>query len=297
MGDIREAILDIKSESAAGPDGIPAILLLKNCCDALSIPIQLFWKESLELGHVPDYYKVGYITPLYKKGSRAIPVNYRPVTLTSHIVKVFERVVRKHMMEYLESNKILSCQQHGFRAGRSCLSQQLSHFDKIYRGLVEDCDTDALYLDFSKAFDKVDIRLLLEKLCRYGFNQSLVSWIESFLVGRTQTVVLDGIHSFVATILSGVPQGTVMGPLLFLVYINDLELSVKYSSAGLLADDTRISKQISCANDCELLQNDLNSVIHWSTRNNMELHQQKFELLNHRCQPNNTLSEFPFGCQ
>ena len=181
----------------------------------------------------------------------------------------------------------------GFRAGRSCLSQQLSHFDKIYRGLVEDCDTDALYLDFSKVFDKVDIRLLLEKLHRYGFNQSLVSWIESFLVGRTQTVVLDGIHSFVATILSGVPQGTVLGPLLFLVYINDLELSVKHSNVGLFADDTRISKQISCANDCELLQNDLNSVIHWSTRNNMELHQQKFELLNHRCQPNNTLSEYP----
>ena len=147
MGDIRESILDIKSESAAWPDGIPAILL-KNCCHAFRIPIQLFWKESLELGHVPDYYKVGYITPLYKGGSRAIPVNYRPVTLTSHIVKVFERVVRKHMMEYLESNKILSCPQHGFRAGRSCLSQQLSHFDKIYMGLVEDCDTDALYLDF-----------------------------------------------------------------------------------------------------------------------------------------------------
>ena len=99
-------------------------------------------------------------------------------------------------MEYLEFNKILSCRQHGFRAGRSCLSQQLSHFDKIYWGLLEDCDTDALYLDFSKAFDKVDIRLLLEKLRRYGFNQSLVSWIESFLVGRTQKVVLDGIHFF-----------------------------------------------------------------------------------------------------
>ena len=259
MGNIREAILDIKSKSATGPDGIPAILL-KNCCDALSIPIQLIWKKSLELGHVPDYYKVGYITPLYKKGRRAIPVNYRPVTLTSHIVKVFERVVRKHMMEYPESNKILSCRQHGFLAGRSCLSQQLSHFDKIYRGLVEDCDTYTLYLDFSKAFDKVDIRLHLEKLRRYGFNQSLVSWIESFLVGRTQTVVLDGIHSLVATILSGVPQGTALRPLLFLVYINDLELSVKHSNVGLFADDTRISKQITCANDCELLYNDLNSL-------------------------------------
>ena len=291
--DILEAIKDIKMDSAPGPDGIPAILL-KRCAECLSVPIQLLWSESMKTGLVPKFYKLGYVTPLHKKGSRAEPVNYRPVTLTSHIVKTFERVVRKSMVTYLETNELLTGRQHGFRAGRSTLTQLLNHFDMVYEGLVDGKDTDSIYLDYAKAFDRVDHELLISKLERYGFHSSLINWIKSFLTNRDQVVVLDGVHSFIAGILSGVPQGTVLGPLLFILFINDLELCVTSSTVGFFADDTRISKQIGSLDDCKLLQEDLDSVVSWSRSNNMQLHEQKSELVIHKHKPGDLLQELPF---
>ena len=292
--DILEAIKEIKMDSAPGPDGIPAILL-KRCAECLSVPLQLLWSESMKTGSVPKYYKMGYVTPLHKKGSKAEPVNYRPVTLTSHVVKTFERVVRKSMVTYLETNELLTGRQHGFRTGRSTLTQLLNHFDKIYEGLVDGKDTDSIYLDYAKAFDRVDHDLLISKLERYGIHQSLINWIKSFLGDREQVVVLDGVHSFIAGILSGVPQGTVLGPLLFILFINDLELCVTSSTVGIFADDTRISKQIGSLNDCKLLQEDLNSVVFWSKSNNMQPHERKFELVIHKHKPGDLLQEFPFS--
>ncbi|KAL5268247.1 hypothetical protein ACHWQZ_G002197 [Mnemiopsis leidyi] len=290
---IEEAISEIKLDSAPGPDGIPAILL-KRCASSLSAPIHLLWSESMSLGHVPSYYKTGYVTPLFKKGSRCDAANYRPVTLTSHVVKVYERVVRKHMVQYLEANNLLSDKQHGFRSNRSCLTQMLDHFDSIFEGLTKGNDTDSIYLDFAKAFDKVDLDLLLRKLKRYGFHQKLIGWIQSFLTDREQVVVVNGVHSNSAKVLSGVPQGSVLGPLFFLLFINDLEEVVKASKVSFFADDTRVSKQISRFEDCALLQADLLRIIEWANRNNMKLHEQKFELLNHLHNRKNSTSELPF---
>ena len=170
----------------------------------------------------------------------------------------------------------------------------LSHFDDIMLGLTNNMDTDSIYLDYAKAFDKVDHRLLLAKLQRYGFSPQILAWLKSFLVDRTQSVVLNGKHSIISKILSGVPQGTVLGPILFILFINDLQGCVKHSKVSFFADDTRISKQISSEQDVPLLQQDLDNVIQWSKRNNMKLHEDKFELMVHKHRPNSAFYELPF---
>ena len=148
------------------------------------------------------------------------------------------------MVEFLEENQILCDNQHGFRSGRSCLTQLLSHVNDIVQGLSSGVDTDAIYLDFAEAFDKVDHQLLLLKMNKLGFHERVTKWVESFLSKRQQSVVVDGVSSFKVPIQSEVPQGTVLGPLLFIIFINDMKLSVKGSMIKLFADDTRILEHI-----------------------------------------------------
>ena len=191
---------------------------------------------------MPKFYKFSYVTPLYKKGDRACPSNYRPISLTSHIIKIYERFLRKKIVQFLETNNILSHNQHGFRSGKSCLTQMLSHFDSVYEGLQEGADTDTICLDYEKAFDKVDHRLLIVKMKIYNFLPEIIKWVESFLFDRSQTVLVNGQRSNIENILSGVPQGSVLGPVLFIIFINDLECIIKSSVVRFFADDTKICK-------------------------------------------------------
>ncbi|KAL5251988.1 hypothetical protein ACHWQZ_G014955 [Mnemiopsis leidyi] len=291
--DVISAIEDLKADAAAGPDGIPA-QLLKSCKKALARPIHLLWSKSFESGTVPSFYKNSFVCPLYKKGSHATASNYRPVSLTSHIIKIFERFIRKQMVHYLESNNLLCGQQHGFRSGHSCLTQLLHHFDDILENFLDGKDTDCIYLDYAKAFDKVDHTLLIKKLSKYGIHPKIIKWIESFLKDRTQQVVVEGHKSIAALIISGVPQGTVLGPILFLIFINDITLCVTNSVVRCFADDTRIMRAISSTSDMALLQQDLNTVTKWSIRNNMSLHEDKFEYMSHAAIRSNALHELPF---
>ena len=290
---IIAAINNISSNAASGPDGIPAVLL-KSCPRELCTPIKLIWAESFAKGDIPSFYKQACISPIYKSGNRAEATNYRPISLTSHIIKIYERYLREIMVEFIEKNSLLCNNQHGFVSGKSCLTQLLSHFDDILLGLTAGADTDAIYLDFAKAFDKVDHQLLLQKLRRYGFHERLITWIESFLVDRYQQVVISGHSSYLSKVLSGVPQGSVLGPLLFILFINDMECCVKHSTIRFFADDTRILKHIHSSIDVDLLQQDLNSVILWAKENNMALHEDKFEYIVHRHSPNSLLLQLPF---
>ena len=291
--DVIGVIKDIPNDSASGPDGIP-VVLLKNCAESLCEPIRILWEESFSRNVVPAFYKRANISPLFKKGDRSRAKNYRPVALTSHIIKICERIWRIKMVQFIEKNNILCNHQHGFRKGRSCLTQLLHHFDDVLTGLTKGVDTDAIYLDFAKAFDKVDHRLLIEKLKRYGFHPKLISWIESFLRDREQHVVVDGVSSIVAIILSGVPQGSVLGPLLFILYIDDMQHCVKFSIIRFFADDTRIMKRIMSEMNVEELQEDLNAVSNWAAQNNMVLHEDKFELIVHRHSTRLDIYELPF---
>ena len=276
--DIEDAIDNISSTAAAGPDRFPAIFL-KNCKTTLSAPIAQLWRTSLNTGNIPKSLKSANIIPIYKGKSMGIPANYRPVALTSHLIKIFEKVVRKHLVHFMEINNHFNPGQHGFRQGRSCLSQLLSHYDNLLSLLEEGQNVDIAYLDFSKAFDKVDFLITLTKLKSMGVGGKLGRWIQSFLTGRTQTVYVKGHPSKPSSVRSGVPQGSVLGPLLFLVLIKDIDDNVTSSKVSSFADDTRASKGANNIGDCNLLQEDLNTIYQWAENNNMEFNFEKFECL------------------
>ena len=278
--DIHTAIGELRTSSAPGPDKFPAVIL-KECKDALSPQILKLWQLSFNTGLITDKFKTQAISPIFKKGNKAIAANYRPVSLTSHMIKLFERVIRKKMVDFVELHNIINPNQHGFRSGRNCLTQLLHHVDEIMNDLCDDNNADVLYLDFSKAFDKVDHEILLRKLHAYGIRGKLYQWIAAFLKGRKQYVIVEGWKSFIAAVMSGVPQGTVLGPLLFLLYIDDITTVVLHSKIKIFADDSKLHKLIRSLLDRLLLQEDLQRVTEWSVANNMELNQEKFQLLQH----------------
>ena len=167
--DIEKAIGEISPTAAAGPDGFPAILL-KKCSHILSKPISILWKKSMETGDIPQVLKTAHIVPIHKGGSKGIPKNYRPIALTSHIINVFGKVVRKRIVEYIETHNLFNRTQHGFRQGRSCLSQLLAHYDNILELLESGENVDIVYIDFAKAFDKVDFGIVFQRLAQLGIQ-------------------------------------------------------------------------------------------------------------------------------
>ena len=293
---IERALADLNAYSAGPPGDIPA-RILRECRSSLSYPLFIIWSKSFDSGIVPTFLKYQHISPLYKKGSKSVAGNYRPISLTSHIAKTFERVVRSQLVDYFESADLFNDSQHGFRRGRSCLTQLTRHLDYVLNSLNSLLEVDVIYLDFEKAFDKVDIGVLIEKLKKYGVKGKLLAWIESFLRGRKQTVMVDGTCSSFADVLSGVPQGTVLGPILFLIYVIDLESVLQHGTSLSFADDTKISAAIRSMVDKINLQEDLNNVISWADLNNMSLHQAKFEVINYKLNHTSSLRELPLSAE
>ena len=278
--DLINAMMELKNDAAPGPDGFPA-LILKKCSTPLARPLAILWRKSLDNESVPDMLKEAIVSPIFKGGnlSKGVAKNYRPIALTSHIIKVFEKVVRKAIVNYLEDKKSMNINQHGFRSGRSCLSQLLAHYDYVLSELEKGNNVDVIYLDFAKAFDKVDHGVLLHKLRDIGINGKLGSWIHSFLTNRYQCVAVNNVKSSKSSVISGVPQGSVLGPLLFLVHIGDIDTGTNSAFISSFADDTRSAAGISNHTDQINLQKDLDVIYKWSAANNMQFNNDKFERL------------------
>ena len=286
--DITKAIEEVSYNAAPGPDRFPATLL-KNCKHQLAKPLYLLWRRSLDFGEVPEKLKTSAITPIHKGGSRKYAKNYRPVALTSHIIKVFEKVIRNKVVRFIESRNLMNPNQHGFRAGHSCLTQLIQHHDKITKLLEEGMNVDVVYVDFAKAFDKLDIDITLQKLHELGITGKVFEWIKAFLSERRQYVVVEGSKSEPVPVISGVPQGSVLGPLMFLILLGDIDENIRYSHVASFADDTRIFSGIGSNEDVNKLQADLENIYEWARSNNATFNSEKFECM--RYGPNCVIRE------
>ena len=276
---VRKLLKDLKPYKAAGPDGIPTYIL-RAAAEELAPMLSHLYQFSLDTGHVPTEWKRANIVPLFKKGPKHLPSNYRPVSLTSVACKVLEHIIHSNVMRHFDENNILTVKQHGFRKRRSCVTQLATTIQGIASKLRSGRDqVDIILLDFAKAFDKVPHQRLLYKLNYYGVRGPTLQWVQSFLSQRTQQVLLDGSCSSQADVISGVPQGTVLGPLLFLAFINDLPDAVSHSDPRLFADDCLLYRLVKTDDDARRLQEDLDALEEWETKWQMKFHPEKCQVI------------------
>lgn len=276
---INKLLTGLNPAKASGPDLIPT-RVLKECSDIISPYLQIIFQQSIDAGTAPSDWKHANVSAIYKKGRRDEAVNYRPVSLTSVPCKIMEHIIFHHVMDHFDLHNILANHQHGFRAKHSCETQLVNTIEQIARALDNNKQTDLLVLDFSKAFDTVAHERLLLKLNHYGIRGNNLSWFRSWLVGRSQQVVLDGESSTRTPVKSGVPQGTVLGPLCFLVYINDMgsDLSTT-TSLKLFADDSLLFMSVENQQDALTLQDDLDKLVSWANTWQMKFHPSKCYVL------------------
>ena len=262
--DIEKMLLNLDPNKSQGPDGING-RILKELANEISPILETMYNKSISEGHLPYQWKEAHVIALFKKGSKRAPNNYRPVSLTAICCKMLERLTRDYIVGILEAQGLIHKDQHAYRQGRSCCTQLLELMEMWTRWLDKGLPWDAIYTDFSKAFDSVPHERLLKKAEAYGIRGNLLNWIRSFLSDRKQRVVLGGKLSSWQDVTSGIPQGSVLGPILFTIFINDMPDQVE-SFMKLFADDAKIFKAIESFDDISLIQDDLNKLLLWSDR-------------------------------
>ena len=260
--DVLKRLTCLKDNKSPGPDGLhPKFLIM--AANALAEPLAMLFRKSIATGKLPLDWKSALVSPIFKKGSKVDPGNYRPVSLTCIPCKILESIIRDHMLQYLEGRDVLSLYQHGFINGRSCLSNLLVTLENWTAALEEGYGLDIFYLDYQKAFDTVPHKRLLAKLEWYGTDIQVLNWIQNFLMNRRMNVVVNGSRSGWADVYSGVPQGSILGPVLFILYVNDLPKKVR-CGIQMFADDTKLWTTVQKVDDQAKLQNDLDSLEDWS---------------------------------
>ena len=239
--EVRREILQLNINKSCGPDDISPFMLIK-LVDYVAAPLARIMKTSMDCGELPQDWKNAFVSPIYKKGAWNLPENYRPISLTSIACKIMEKLVRNKILCHLVENGLLSLKQFGFVSGRSTMTQLLNYLDTCTDVVASGGNVDSIYFDFSKAFDSAAQKTSV-KMKAYGIEGKLLSWVEAFLTGREQIVRVDGELSTAKAVISGIPQGSVLGPLLFVIYINDLP-DVVQSNILLFADDTKIFNKV-----------------------------------------------------
>ena len=248
------------------------------CASQIAPALTNIFQRSVNSGKLPSDWLNANISPVYKKGDVHLPENYRPVSLTCVSCKILEHIICKHILDHLERNKILTSLNHSFRSGYSCETQLVTTFHDLLGKFDTGSQIDMIILDFSKAFDTFPHSKLLHKMKLYCIDDNINSWLSDFLTNRKMKVVVDGEESDLVTVDSGVPQDTLLGPLLFLCYINDLPDAVK-STVRLFADDCLLYRSIRNMDDHLALERDLQQLETWAKTWGMHFNAKKCYLM------------------
>ena len=292
---VKEKIRKLRPTSAPGPEGIGAGLL-QELEDLVSPALTVLYKKLLEEKFTPDDWKVANVSPIFKKGAKSDPANYRPVSLTSVCCKTFEALLRDSIVQHLEENNLIADSQHGFINSKSCATNLIEFFDAVTEAADSGDGMDIIFLDFAKAFDKVPINRLMAKLKAHGIAGNVWHWIKSWLSGRRQRVVLNGSKSSWEEVLSGVPQGSVLGPILFTIFINDIDgAAVMADILRKFADDTKLGKIIRTRDDADALQATLAAAEQWAAQWCMAFNVKKCKVMH--VGKNNMKADYVMGGQ
>ena len=273
---VSVALSGLNSKTSCGDDGLPP-LFFKKCCTVLVKPLKQLFQCSFETSELPQCWRDAVVVPIYKnKGNRSEVVNYRPISVTSVPCRLMESVLKFCLVNHLLYNGLISQYQHGFLAKRSTTTNLLYCLNDWFCAVDKRECIDVLYIDIAKAFDSVSHPKLLFKLEKYGIRGKFLSWIKSFLSGRRQRVKVGESYSSFTAVTSGVPQGSVLGPILFLIYINDLAHVVNNCSISIFADDSKIYFKADTDIDVAAIQSDIDRVLAWC-------HEWQLDIAAHKC--------------